>query len=112
MGNNTSTSTTLIEISPGIYLDPLRRKEIAPRNNGMLLLRGDESWARIGLTPSQAQTLRRLGEIGEIKLYPFAPHSMLLDMQSWEEHKARVLADPWYWEPGKGNIERYRGRKW
>jgi len=105
---NTS-APTLIEVAPGVFMDPDRRSKL-PLGPRWLLL-DDAGWARLGiegLGQSQWQTVRRLWEAGFIRVSLAAPRTALLDMDSWAKHIARCAEDPWFWQAGMGNLEKIR----
>ena len=49
-------------------------------------------------------TLYRLGRAGFIEMIKIAPHTTLLNVDSYYRHMRRCAEDPWYWE----NAERMR----
>ena len=55
----------------------------------------------------QEKTMRRLGDAGFIEMFPVAPHTWMLNLDSWYGHCRRVAEDPEFWDRGRGNIECY-----
>lgn len=55
----------------------------------------------------QEKTMRRLASAGFIEMLPSAPHTWMLNLDSWFNHLRRVAEDEEFWEPGKGNLEQY-----
>lgn len=97
----------LIEVAPGIYINPVIRVEMARASS--LLLLDKRGLAQIGLTPSQFKSLRRLYEAGYIKMFCVTPRVAMLDVETWQRHIARVAGDPWFWEREGEHLARYRG---
>lgn len=73
------------------------------------LVRVDTKILRLlGMTRSHLKTLRRLGETGFIECFAAGPHFLMLNLASWANHLRRCAEDPYFWAPGRGNIEAYR----
>lgn len=56
---------------------------------------------------SRSDTLQRLAAAGFVRLARISPGVTLLDLDSWQEHLWRCLADPFYWEEGSEAREKY-----
>lgn len=87
----------LISIGPGIYIDPIERKDLAAeaREWQVLDARGLES---LGVGPSQMRTLMRLEHASYIDVRRITPYRYLLNMATWRKHLAAVKSDPEFWE--------------
>ena len=96
---------TLIAICPGIYIDPLQRKDLDPAEDYVLL--DAAGLRRLGLTPAQDKLLRRLEYAGLITCHQITPRRRLLKLDTWRRHLANVDADPEYWEKPE-NRRRWR----
>lgn len=115
----------LVEIAPGRYtLAPAGRKapelvvcRLLPDGAGaMRLLPECITWARVshellkvlGL-PRQFLTLYRLNRAGFIEMVRIAPHTYLLNMDSWFNHVQRCAESrDEFWEPSGKNRAAYR----
>ena len=97
----------LLQVSPGLFVDPMIRCEVQPGKLNWLLLNA-RGYAAIGLEPRQYLTLRRLWEAQFIILSPVAPRLVMLNLDSWEKHRAAVAEDPWFWARGGENLRRYQ----
>ena len=95
----------VVQIAPGVWVDPARLAIPVERKYLLLDKRGYEE---IGLTVKQQKTLSRLFEAGWIVLYVVTPRVWLLDLASWREHLKRVASDPWWWSDRR-HLETYRG---
>ena len=95
----------LIQIAPGLWIDPARITLPVDRKYLLLDKRG---YAEIGLTIKQQKTLSRLFQAGWITLYTVTPRVWLLDLPSWRKHLETVSADPWWWDDRR-HLEAYRG---
>lgn len=114
----------MVEISPGRYsLAPAGRRDpdvvmcrATPAGDGSWKLMPENvTWARVdsALLESiglgrQFHTFMRLVRAGFIEVVPIAPHTSLLNLDSWFNHLQRCAEDPEFWEPGRGNREAYR----
>jgi hypothetical protein len=93
------TLARFVEERPGAYrLVPVM--ENMARVNADLL-------KKIGM-PSQFLTLYRLARAGFIEMIRIAPHTYLLNLDSWYNHVRRCAEDEEFWEKGRGNREEYR----
>lgn len=95
----------LITIAPGVYIDPLVRKEIEPTEEYILL--DSNGLKRLGLTASQEKLLRRMAFAGLIKTHQITPRRHLLKLSTWQQHLQNVERDPEFWER-RENIRRWR----
>jgi len=88
---------TLISIGPGIYIDPIERKDLAADSREWQVLdrRGIES---LGLTSSQMRTLMRLNHASYIDVRRITPYRHILNMHTWRKHLAAVQDDPDFWD--------------
>jgi len=114
----------MVEISPGRFaLAPAGRRapdvvmcRATPSGDGTWRLNPENvTWARvnskllesIGLG-GQFKTFCRLWRAGFIEVIPIAPHTTLLNLDSWFNHLQRCAEEPEFWELGRGNREAYR----
>lgn len=56
----------------------------------------------------QFLTLYRLARAGFIEMIRIAPHTYLLNLDSYYNHVRRCAEDPEFWDAGVGNREEYR----
>ena len=112
----------MVEVSPGRYiLAPAGRQvpdvvmcRATPNDDGTWRLCPEcVTWARmdsdllraLGLA-SQWQTLYRLARAGFVEMVRVAPHTYLLNLDSWFNHLTRCAEDPEFWaEDGRNRIE-------
>jgi hypothetical protein len=100
-----SGKPTLVTIAPGIYIDPLMRREIDITQQYILL---DAAGLRsLGLSSSQEKLIRRLEYAGCITIFRIAPRRRLLSLQSWNAHIDAVAGDPDFWDKPE-NKRRWR----
>ncbi len=86
----------LISVAPGVFIDPIIRREIAPGEQYVLLdYAGLKS---LGLTPSQEKMILRLDYAGLIKTHKITPRRRLLSISSWQQHLDAVDRDPDFWD--------------
>jgi len=114
----------LVEVAPGRFtLAPAGRRDpevalchVIPLGDGEYKLMPEcVTWARVtgallksmGLS-SQWLTLYRLARAGFIELVRVAPHTYLLNLDSWFGHLQRCAEDEEFWEKGSANREEYR----
>jgi len=95
----------LVQIAPGIFVDP---KRVTLDQERHFLLLDADGYKALGLRKGNGKSLLRLFECGKIKLHRITPRLSLLDLDSWREHMQQVGEDPWYWENTK-NLSAYRG---
>jgi len=86
----------LIELAPGIWIDPLKRQDLSPRQEWVLL--DQKGLARLGLGQSQMKLLERLDHAGRIEVFKITPRRKLLKLSSWRDHLEGVRSDPELWE--------------
>jgi hypothetical protein len=114
----------MVEISPGRYtLAPAGRHapdvvmcRATPAGDGTWKLNPENvTWARIDAALLDAiglgrqwDTLMRLHKAGFVEIAPIAPHTHLLNLDSWWNHIQRCVENPEFWDPGRGNREAYR----
>ena len=53
----------------------------------------------------QMRTLKRLAQAGFVEMILVAPHTWMLNLDSWYNHLRRVAEDEEFWEEGQGRIE-------
>lgn len=111
MANNCSSGSDvkkpgLLEVSPGLFVDPTVRRECA-NGSGWVLL-DPKGMQQLGLPWNQRRQLWRLNEAGFIRMAIYTPKMALLELQSWREHLVRVQ-DPWFWDKDGANLRKYRG---
>jgi len=87
---------TLITVAPGIYIDPLIRRELDPTEEYVML--DAAGLKRLGLTPAQEKLLLRLEYAGKVRIHKITPRRRLLTLSSWKAHLAAVDSDPEYWD--------------
>ena len=93
----------LIQVEPGIFIDPTVRQQM----KGRKFVYCDEDGLReLGLPLRRMsnrrfaaiETLERLNALGLIKLSRVTPaRAYILDYATWEAHLQRTSEDPWYW---------------
>lgn len=105
----TTTGINLIQAAPGIFVDPIKRHELALAPDVEWERLDDAGMKRIGMSDQQENSLLRLAEAGFITIARVTPRLLLLNMQSWREHIARVANDPWFWDQDGRNLFKYRG---
>jgi hypothetical protein len=89
-------ANTLITVAPGVFIDPLIRREIDPAEQYILL--DAAGLKKLGLTSSQEKLLLRLEHAGLINTHKITPRRRLLNLSSWQRHLDAVDADPDFWE--------------
>jgi hypothetical protein len=89
-------TSTLITVAPGVFIDPLIRRDIDPAEQYILL--DATGLRRLGLTGAQEKLLLRLEYAGLIKTHKITPRRRLLNLSSWQRHLEAVDADPDYWD--------------
>ncbi len=114
----------LVEVAPGRYtLMPAGRRapdmalcRIVPGDDGTLRLCPEcVTWARVTGPLLQAlglgrqwMTLYRLARAGFIEMVRVAPHTYILNLDSWYNHLMRCASDPYFWDEGGANRCEYR----
>jgi len=86
----------LMKIAPGLYLDPIERKDLKANQEYVLL--DDHGLAKLGLGKEQSKTLDRLAYCGCITVCKITPRRKLMLLASWMQHLEAVQQDPEYWE--------------
>ncbi len=100
-----TAAAALIAIAPGVYIDPLARRDLDPREDYVML--DAAGLKRLGLTPAQDKLLRRLEYAGLIKCHQITPRRRLLVLSTWQRHLEAVDSDPDFWEKPE-NRRRWR----
>lgn len=114
----------MVEVAPGRFsLAPAGRRapdvvlcRALPAENGTWRLCPENvTWARVNseLLTSIGMgrhflTLYRLARGGFVEMVRIAPHTYLLNLDSWFNHLQRCAENPEFWEAGRGNREEYR----
>lgn len=88
----------LIQVAPGIYIDPVERRDMQGKAMPSYEVLDDVGLARICLRRSQMRTLLRLEHAGCIRLIKFAPRRFLIDLDSWQQHLKACQSNPEFWE--------------
>jgi hypothetical protein len=91
----------LLKAAPGIYIDPVERKEIAEEMQGRegdFVLLDAYGLKRLGLNKHNRKTLQRLYLAEMITMYRVSPARYLLKLSSWEQHLKRVAEDNSFWD--------------
>lgn len=109
MDNFTSGSKPiLIQVAPGVWVDPTRHQFHAQRK--YILLDG-LGYRQLGLADSACSPwpiMRRLWIAGKIKIHQISPRCALLDLESWNRH-LEACSDPDFWDKASENLNEYRG---
>lgn len=111
-----ATKPSLIEVAPDRYAPVfpdipladyvLTRPTLQPDGTHRLVpireafVRLDPKLAALLGFPGRAyNTIRRLGKAGFIELIVIAPHTTILNLDSWYNHLRRCAEDPEFWAP-------------
>jgi hypothetical protein len=111
-----ATQPEMVEVGPGVYAPrnpdrkvadtTLARWEQTDRGWRAIpicerLVRLDPKLAALmGFDGRNYNTLRRLGRAGFIEIIVIAPHTTLINLDSWFNHLRRCAENPEYWEKG------------
>lgn len=100
----------LLRAAPGIYIDPVERKEIAEEMDGKesdFVLLDNYGLSRLGLNKHNRKILHRLYLAGLVTMYRVSPQRYLLKLSTWEQHLRRMAEDPDFWDKPE-NIKKWR----
>jgi hypothetical protein len=111
-----ATRPEMVEVSPGFYAPRDPDKRVADHTlarwtqtpGGWKAVPICERFVRLdpklaamlGFAGRNYNTIRRLGRAGFVEMIVIAPHTTLLNLDSWFNHLKRCAEDPEYWEKG------------